>query len=91
MRRTRKSRRKDEDDEEDDLQNDHQNNKFSEVLEDEEKDEDDEEDESLIRVQEGEKMKRVNEKFVAAFAEIYADIPASDPALRFDEERGRGG
>ena len=46
---------------------------------------------SLIRVQEGEKMKRVNEKFVAAFAEIHADIPASDPALRFDEERGRGG
>ena len=48
--------------------------------EDKEKDEDDEEDESLIRVQEGEKMKRVNEKFVAAFAEIHADIPASDPA-----------
>ena len=29
-------------------------------------------------MQEGEKMKRVKEKFVAAFAEIHADIPASD-------------
>ena len=49
--------------------------------EDEEKDE---EDESLIRVQEGEEMKRIKEKFVAAFAVIHADIPASDAAWRFD-------
>ena len=33
-------------------------------------------------------MGRVKDKFVAAFAEIHADIPVSDPAWRFDEERG---
>ena len=32
-------------------------------------------------------MGRVKDEFVAAFAEIHADIPASDPAWRFDEDR----
>ena len=34
------------------------------------------------------KRKRDKERFVATFAGIHADIPASDPAWRHDEERG---